>query len=333
MRQVYLNKPRITVENCLRQKDRREYAKGILAGLQKNKKRISSIFFYDDKGSKLFKEITGLREYYLYRKEMELLKKAGPLISNFSDEPDVVEIGSGDCSKISVLLESIPENSRKNTRYIPLDISLSAVEESACRLNRKFPQLRIHGVVADFMSQLESLPNGRKSFFCFLGSTLGNMSRGAGINYLRRLSGYMNFGDHFLLGVDMVKEEEVLNRAYNDSKNITARFNKNILNVVNSYAETNFNPEDFKHIAFFNRKKSRVEMHLKAKKEINITSPFIKEGIRISEGELLHTENSHKFTPEDIQIMASVTGLKIENIFTDKNQWYYLVEFVKSKSL
>jgi L-histidine N-alpha-methyltransferase len=242
---------------------------------------------------------------------------------------DIVELGSGDCSKISILLEAVPSRFLRSVRYIPVDVSQSVVEESAAILVSTFPGMSIHGVVADFMKQLDLIPKGLRRFFCFLGSTVGNLSKEDAIGFFRNLGKAMRTGDMLLLGTDMVKDKEILEKAYNDSAGVTAEFNLNILNVVNNIANTNFHPEAFEHMAFYNEELSRIEMHLKAIEDLEVVSPFIEENIIIRKGETIHTENSHKFTSERIEDFASAACLEIQHIFSDEKKWFSLILLAK----
>jgi L-histidine N-alpha-methyltransferase len=297
----------------------------IITDLTLPSKKISSMFFYDDEGSEIFKEITKLPEYYLTRTETNLIKKSIPEFIDKLWNVDIVEFGSGDCIKISILLASIPEDLRDTICYIPVDVSINAIEKSSNILLDKFPGIRIHGIVADFISQVNLLPKERKKLFCFLGSTIGNFSLDEALNFLIDLSNIMKSDDLLLLGFDMVKNKFILENAYNDSKKITNRFNKNILNVVNSHIGTDFNPNDFEHIAFYNDKFSRIEMHLKALMNLELSIPGFSKKISIKKGELIHTENSYKFTKENICNLASSANLDIQNIFMDENKWFSLV--------
>jgi len=137
----------------------------------------------------------------------------------------------------------------------------------------------------------------------------------------------MNPGDQLLIGLDMVKDIRILENAYNDKQGITAAFNKNILNVVNHYAKTNFDPGQFEHFSFYNIAEARIEMHLRALADIEISSPFWNSKIFIKNGETIHSENSHKYDPGHINQLAEITGLKIKDIYTDMNQWFSLVHF------
>lgn len=290
---------------------------------------ISCVFFYDDKGSKLFEEITKLPEYYLTRTEIPLIKKAASHLSSRLRNVDIVEFGSGDCTKISILLESVPKEFRKTICYVPFDVSRTTVEKSSRILLSRFPEIKIHGIVADFMTQLDVIPKESKKVFCFLGSTIGNLSMEKAQFFLINLSRIMNSDDLLLLGFDMVKNKEVLENAYNDRQNVTEKFNKNILNVVNNYIDSDFNPDNFEHIAFYNEKLSRIEMHLKALRDLEIFCPDASSNISIKKGETIHTENSYKFTEKNIQSLAKGADLKIQNIYTDTNKWFSLLELKK----
>ncbi|UCF13643.1 MAG: L-histidine N(alpha)-methyltransferase [Thermoplasmatales archaeon] len=318
------------IDNFLPQNGDKELEKKILSDLTSSPKKISCVFFYDSKGSKLFEEITKLPEYYLTRTEIDLLNEAIPQISDKLRDIDIVEFGSGDCTKISILLETIPEELRDTICYVPVDVSIAAVEKSSNILLNKFPGIRIYGIVADFISQLDVIPKDRKKVICFLGSTIGNLPMDEAMQFLVDLNEIMQTSDLLLLGLDMVKNKEILDKAYNDSKNVTERFNKNILNVINSYIGTNFDPDNFEHIAFYNERFSRIEMHLKAVKDLEIICPRIPTNISIKKGETIHTENSYKFTNENIERLASGADLEIQNIFTDENKWFSLVQLIKN---
>ena len=303
--------------------------KEIIQGLISKQKYISSKFFYDKKGSKLFEDITHLSEYYPTRTEKEILKRIAPELMKNLQNTDIVELGSGDCSKIRILLNSIPNENLESINYIPVDVSQSAIYESAQSLIELFPNLSINGLVADFINQLDIVPSDNKRMFCFLGSTIGNFTKDVANYFLKNLSDNMNSGDTFLLGVDLVKPIPILHDAYNDSQNVTANFNKNILNVINNIIESDFNINDFEHKAFFNEDKSRIEMHLIASKDLTVTIPFSRSNIIITKGENIHTENSYKYSLNQINKIKKTTGLTIQRTFTDSNSWFALVLFEK----
>jgi len=320
---------KVEISNFLEKENPEEVVKDIFRGLSASQKHISSRFFYDDKGSALFEEITSLPEYYPARTEKGILKKAAPDIIDGAREMDIVEIGSGDCSKISLLLDAVAPGNLQGVNYFPLDVSSLAIRKSSDILAEKYQGINIHGIMADFLKHLKFFPAQADRLVCFFGSTLGNLERKVAQQFLVNVAGLMDAGDHFLLGLDMVKDPEILEAAYNDKQGVTAAFNKNMLNVVNQYAGTNFDPALFDHYAFFNDAEARVEMHLIAREDMTITSARFPADVSIKKGETIHTENSHKFTHRHILEFATITGLRVEDIFSDDNEWFSLVRFVK----
>ncbi|WP_135609686.1 L-histidine N(alpha)-methyltransferase [Methanococcoides sp. AM1] len=301
----------------------------LAACLRADPKTLPSMFFYDHHGSELYEKITKLEEYYPPKIEIPLLRSTAQKLKHEMQDCDLVELGSGDCSKISVFLDEVPKEIRQTIVYYPVDVCKDSIEKSACNLQDKYPEMKIHGITADFLEHIEKIPGKRKRFFCFFGSTIGNFTEARAMEFMTDLGKVMNKNDRLLLGVDMVKDIGIIEKAYNDSKGITAEFNKNILNVTNEHLETDFDPEEFEHVAFFNREYSRIEMHLKAKDDLEVASPILDEKIILKKGETIHTENSHKYTVDGIKRMAEAAGLSVENIFSDDKKWFSLVEMVK----
>lgn len=321
----------IHIENHLPNTGDEKLENMILSGLSSSQKKISSIFFYDGKGSHLFEQITTLPEYYLTRTEISLLHTIAEKLKDDIHHIDLVEFGSGDCKKISILLDALSEKSRRSIRYIPFDVSLDAVKKSSEILTDRYPELRIHGIVADFITQLDVIPKDTKKIICFLGSTIGNFSPKQTIRFLSDLRQIMNHDDHLLIGFDRVKQKEVIEQAYNDSQLLTEQFNKNILEVVNKLIDTDFDPFMFDHVAFYNEELSRIEMHLKAQKTHKISSPTFSSPLLIKKDEMIHTENSYKFTKDHIYMLAQKSGLTIDEIVSDENEWFSLVLFSKKE--
>ena len=319
----------ITLSNFLLHIDENLVIAKILEGLTSEQKYISSRYFYDETGSKLFEEITLLPEYYLTRTEKNILRDASFQISSELKDIDIIELGSGESSKISIFLDHIPADYMESICYLPVDVNQAVIEHSAKLLIKRFPGLKIHGVVADFETQLDMIPAGAKRLICFFGSTLGNLSRKDARIFFSDLGKSMQSGDMILLGVDMVKNRNVLDKAYNDSQNVTAAFNRNILNSVNKIVSANFDPDSFSHVASYNDESSCIEMYLEAKRDMEVSSPYLSADIIIKEGETIHTENSHKFTAQHIHGLALAAGLDIKNIFTDEKKWFSLVQFIK----
>lgn len=321
----------IKIDNLLPEISREEHIKNLLTGLTCKNKYISSIFFYDESGSKLFEEITHLPEYYIPCIEKTLILKAATYLSEWLLDVNIIEYGCGDCSKISILLESIPAEKLNTILYTPIDVSHNAVLETANTLIDNFCNLQVNVVIADFVKQVELIPGEGKRIFCLFGSTIGNLTRDQSFEFCKKVAKTMRSDDYFLLGMDMVKDRKALFNAYNDSQNITSDFNRNILNVVNERIETDFNPCSFEHLAFFNEEQLRIEMHLKAMKDIETESPYFPNKIMVKKGETIHTESSHKYTNEEIEKLAKKAGLNIQKIFTDQQNWFSLVLFNKNK--
>ena len=240
---------------------------------------------------------------------------------------DILELGSGDCSKVAILISSVPEAGE--VLYLPLDFSESAIKESAIGIVQAFPKVEIEGYVVDFTSQFDLIRREKPALICFFGSTIGNFERADSLKLMQNISSNMKEGDVLLLGMDLVKEEAVLHAAYNDEKGVTEAFNKNILETVNTILEADFDPNDFEHFAAYNQEKARMEMHLVAAKDMSIHSRYIASDLTIKKGERIHTENSHKYTPKDIHEIAEAAHLNISNIHTDDKNWFALVELQK----
>ncbi|UZJ42505.1 L-histidine N(alpha)-methyltransferase [Prosthecochloris sp. SCSIO W1101] len=301
----------------------------IITGLHARPRRISSKYFYDKKGSKLFENITVLDEYYPSRTEKAILRMLPLGAITDCSKVDIVELGSGDHSKITLFLDKIPVKQMQGVRYFPVDISRPALEASIKELACMFPGLAVQGIIADYIHQMHIVSGERKKLYCFLGSTIGNLDRGDAMQFVRDISDTMNPGDRFLIGFDRVKDVQILENAYNDAQGLTAQFNRNILNVINRLIESDFDTEDFEHRAFYNRAEQRIEMHLEAITDVCVKTPFAAENILIRKGERIHTENSHKFEEKDIQLIGEHAELAVNKIFSDENQWFSLVNYKK----
>jgi L-histidine Nalpha-methyltransferase len=317
---------RIRFRNLLSETGNDQLVRRIMEGLcRDDQKAISSMFFYDAVGSKLYERITELPEYYLPRLEKSLIREMAALLAGELNGRDIVELGSGDCSKISLLIENLGAADRCGIHYIPMDFSESAIRESAKKLSLKFPELEILGLVGDFLSHLDRVPCERPRLFVFFGSTIGNLEAGEMDAFFSSLKEIMKKDDMMLLGLDMIKDRRVLENAYNDSQGVTAQFNRNVINVVNRLLDCSMSPDSFEHVAFFNDQWGRIEMHLRALEDISIEANGIRPRVRIKKGELIHTENSYKFTPEKVDSMLADAGFAIRKMMRDQNGWFSLV--------
>ena len=292
-------------------------------GLSTRPRSLPPKYFYDERGSDLFEEITRLPEYYLTRSEISILEERAREILERCRPVDLVELGPGSSQKSRVLLDAALGAGRL-ARFVPVDISAEALEATAADLARDYPSLEIHGIAAEFEEALDRIPRGGPRLVAFLGSTIGNLDRPAAVELLRRVARLLEPEDRFLLGTDLVKEVPALEAAYNDSAGVTARFNRNILAVINRRLRADFNPDRFDHIAFFDSRRSRIEMHLRAREAHTVRIADLRMAIRLEEGETIHTENSYKYTREMVTRMLSEAGLKLEQWFIDARNTFAL---------
>jgi L-histidine N-alpha-methyltransferase len=322
---------RLEILNCLVEDSSEEIGKDIVEGMTQPQKRLPSKYFYDAHGSWLFERICCLPEYYLTRTELAILEQTAPEIMNFfsEDAGDLVELGSGSNRKIKVLLDAANVIGLPKVRYVPVDISESALFEASQELLDRYEDLHILGVIADFTRHLEVLPRGRK-LITFLGSTIGNFPREERITFLREVAGIMNPKDRFILGLDMIKPTEIIEAAYNDSQGVTSEFNKNILRHINRSLNADFNLADFEHLAVFVEEKERIEMHLRAKCQTTARISDLDLSVACRPGETIHTEICKKFSRENATKDFHKAGLVATRWFTDPEGWFSLVMLRKA---
>ncbi|MGZ3453085.1 MAG: L-histidine N(alpha)-methyltransferase [Polyangiales bacterium] len=260
-------------------------------------------WFYDELGSRLFDEICDLPEYYLTRAERGLLERHSRAIAEkLPGCEEVVELGSGMARKTGLLLTAIDARVPR-LRYVPFDVSQAAIDASARSLRGVLPNLVIEPVVGDFEHDLARMPLSPASrrLFAFLGSTIGNLDERAAPALCAQVAARMRPGDRFLLGVDRVKSVDVLLRAYDDAAGVTARFDKNVLTVMNRLLAGDFDLEAFAHRAHWNEKQSRIEMHLESLVTQRVTLRSIAATIDFDKGERILTEISRKFTRASLE--------------------------------
>jgi dimethylhistidine N-methyltransferase len=284
----------------------------LLDGLQREQKQINPKYFYDERGSQLFEQITRLDEYYLTRAERSILADHAEDIARCCGSGCVlIEPGSGSSEKVRLLLDAV-----RPAAYVPLDISAEFLYASALKLGREFPWLQVHSICADFSEPWQErteLPPGRRVVF-YPGSTIGNMEPRHAGEFLSGLRQWIGEDGGLLVGVDLHKSEQVLNAAYNDTEGVTAKFNLNILNAVNSLTGANFRRQGFSHQAFYNEELRRIEMHLVSKEPQTVR--INGSAIEFRAGETLHTENSYKYSLESFAALAENAG------FTPEQSWF-----------
>lgn len=288
----------------------------VRAGLARSPKRIPSQYFYDQRGSELFEEITRLPEYYLTRAERALLSAHADALVGEVAPASLVELGAGSAEKTRILLEAMLRRAHRAT-YVPIDVSEAFLVDTAADLSARYPGLDVVPVVADISEPLE-LPRLLPSpvLYAFLGSTIGNFEERDATALLGDVRAAMRPVDRFLLGFDLVKDAQRLHDAYNDTAGVTAEFNRNVLHVINRELGAAFEPDAFAHVAFYDRERRRIEMHLAATRPMRVIVPGI-GAVTFREGERLMTEISGKYDEQSVGGLLRAAGLKVERWLSD----------------
>ncbi len=291
-------------------------ANDVLKGLTATPKQLPPKYFYDDTGSELFERITELPEYYPTRAERRILEAVAPGLMAGLRPAEVVELGSGSSSKTRLLLgaDSAPSHLE---RYFPFDVSEGIVRESAMSLLDAYPYITVHGVIGDFETDLPRIPapDGAR-LVLFLGSTIGNLHPPERRLFLEQVREVMGPNGHALIGVDLIKDRDVVVRAYDDAAGVTAAFNRNVLYVINRELDADFVPEAYDHVALFNAEESRIEMHLEARDAQRVRIGAVDMVVTLAVGERIWTESSYKFSRASIEQDFVGAGLALADWFT-----------------
>jgi L-histidine Nalpha-methyltransferase len=287
-------------------------------GLSADDKWLPPVWFYDDRGSQLFDDITRLPEYYLTRAERAVLEERAADIAGAAEADTLVELGAGTCDKSRVLLDAM-EKAGQLRRYVPLDVSDGTLWTAANELAGEYPGLLVHAVVGDFHLHLDRVPSEGRRLVAFLGSTIGNLAPEQRRRFLFDLDCAMDHGDRLLLGTDLVKDHERLVAAYDDRQGVTAEFNRNVLRVVNRELHADFDPDRFAHVARWNGDDQWIEMRLRSLDEQVVTIADLSFDIRFARGEDLLTEISAKFTRQGVEDELYRAGFLVDNMWEDPN--------------
>ena len=292
------------------------FAKELITNFSKKNKIIPSKFHYDLKGSKYFEKLTKTKEYYVTKVEKEILKKiSGEIDLLFGNNLTFVEFGSGSDEKIRILLNS------KTKFYIPLDISFDFIKETSRKLFKSFPKLKILPTYCDYTKYIRLPKNVSKTKIgFFLGSSIGNFYNKEEKKFLKNARKTLGKKSFLFVGVDLVKNVKILKKAYNDKENFTAKFNLNLINIINKKLRTKLKVRDFKYIATFNKKKSSMENFIISKKNQTL---FIKnKRFNLKKGEKIQTEISNKFTISKFSKLAKSSGWRVKKHWKDAKRYY-----------
>ena len=298
-------------------------ARDVLRGLTARPKWLPSKLFYDAAGSALFEQITALPEYYLTATEQRIFDLyAREMLSAAGGGATIVELGAGTAKKTMLLLRAALE-CHGSVRFIPVDLSSSALRLARQRVRSELPRVTVQSLVLDFTKSLSALSaiSGPK-LVLFLGSSIGNFEPMAASALLRRVRQSLAPGDALLLGADMRKAVGVLLRAYDDPAGVTSQFNLNMLARLNRELQADFNLDCFAHQVSWSASESRIEMHLASRADQRVGIPAVDLSVEFAAGETIHTENCYKYTPAMIESMAHNGGFEVERAWSDERDWF-----------
>ncbi|KUI05683.1 L-histidine N(alpha)-methyltransferase [Mycobacterium sp. IS-3022] len=288
----------------------------VLDGLTQQPKSLPPKWFYDSVGSDLFDQITRLPEYYPTRTEAQILRDRSAEIAAASGADTLVELGSGTSEKTRMLLDALRDRGSLR-RFIPFDVDVGVLAAAGSELSVEYPGIEIDAVGGDFDEHLDRIPRIGRRLVAFLGSTIGNFTPRPRADFLAALSQTLRPGDTLLLGTDLVKDADRLVRAYDDSAGVTAKFNRNVLAVVNRELRANFDPEAFEHVAKWNADEERIEMWLRARTSQRVTVHDLDLTVDFADGEEMLTEVSCKFRPDGVAAELAAVGLRRTHWWTD----------------
>ncbi len=300
-------------------------ARDVRDGLAAEPKELAPKYFYDERGSQLFEQITELEEYYPTRAERSILAgRSAEIVVAAGSPRSLVELGSGSAAKTRHLLSAMRDAGCLQT-YVPVDISEEITHETARRLVDEYPGLAIRGLVCDFEHHLERIPDGEGGrLIAFLGGTIGNLYPSARREFLARLAALMGPDDRLLLGTDLVKEPVRLEAAYDDAEGVTAEFNKNVLEVLNRELGADFDLDAFEHVARYDVEEARMDIRLRSLADQTVRLDQLDLSVEFADGEEMRTEISSKFTYEKLDRVYEEAGLAIGGWFTDADCDYAL---------
>jgi L-histidine N-alpha-methyltransferase len=290
-------------------------------GLTAFPKTLPPKWFYDERGSELFEEITRLEEYYPTRRERAILTERAAEIAAVTGARTLLELGAGSGEKTRLLLDALGGTLRT---YVPVDVSGDFLAVAADQIAAEYPALSVHPIVADYERHLDQLPGGERRLIAFLGGTIGNMEPAERVSFLGGLRATMGEDDALLIGADLVKAPQRLVRAYDDVRGVTAEFNRNVLRVINRELGADFVLSRFAHVAVWDGAEERIEMRLRSTQAQTVRVAALDLVVEFAAGEEMRTEISAKFRRESFEASVESAGLRVDQWWTDIDRDFVL---------
>ncbi|MEM8502799.1 MAG: L-histidine N(alpha)-methyltransferase [Cyanobacteria bacterium P01_D01_bin.1] len=318
---------KLTISNLAESVDSvKKPGQDVVTGLSSNPKYLPPKYFYDERGSRLFEQICELPEYYPTRTETSILKAFGSVIAQITGPCEIVELGSGSSTKTRILLDAY-QLAGYPLRYLPIDVSSTMLSATAEQLLKEYPEMSIHALAGTYESSLNVLPSKQlcARMIAFIGSTIGNMPPRECNDFLAYVSEILESDDYLLLGLDLQKEIETLETAYNDSQGITAAFNLNMLKHLNQRFDGNFDIENFSHIAHYNKQENQIEMYLESAITQSVRLEALDLSVEFERSDRILSEISRKFDVETMTHTLAEHQLNVIKAFTDEQQWFGLL--------
>lgn len=288
------------------------------AGLMAEPAYVSPKYFYDQLGSKLFAAICELPEYYVTRTEALIFDQyLNEIAASVGLGNTLIDLGAGNCAKAAKLFSTL-----QPLQYVAVDISADFLRDSLRHLQQQFPHIKMMGVGMDFSTSIQ-LPDtvaGNKRLFFYPGSSIGNFTPGEAVKFFQRLRAAADENGGLLIGVDLIKDHEILNAAYDDALGVTASFNLNLLLHLNKLLGANFDIRSWRHIGIFNPQASRIEMHLEARQALTVA--WLGGERKFQQGERIHTESSYKYTADGFIKLLEQSGMQVARTWRDANNWF-----------
>jgi dimethylhistidine N-methyltransferase len=314
-----MNTSRLKLAAARPDADLAAFAREVERGLSSTPKRLACRFFYDRVGSELFEEICALPEYYLTRAEDEILRDhAAEIVGALPRRSALVELGSGSAHKTRRLIEACLAREGALV-YVPIDISRTMLEQSARTLVDAYPGLSVRALATEYEDGLRTLKQDRvePKLVLWLGSNVGNFDRASAVRFLTRLASWMGERDRLLIGIDLRKDASVIELAYDDPAGVTARFNLNLLARIDRELGADFQSAQFRHVASYDAREGRVQMFLESAVDQSVWIESLARSVRFTAGERIHTEDSYKYSPAEIEGLARASGMYVERTWFD----------------